>query len=442
MYKVKLYITLAILLCTTTIQAQEVLKLQLPQCRTMASENSELIKIAAENMVKANGEKRAARSARFPNVSASAIGVYREVELKEELYLPVLGTETYAYLPLDITIHGGVVASVMAEQPIYAGGKITAGNRMATIGQQMAQTNKDLKQDEIIYETDKAYYLYLQVKAKVDLAKEYEKLLKELVTVVDNSYQTGMVNRNELLKVHVKHNEATLQLQQAETGLKLAQMSLNRLIGVDLYTQLEINDSIANCFFDVNKLNNTGVDNRKEMQLMENQLKMAEQNTKSVRGNYLPTVGVSAGYNHVVAMMKDMDNFDNGRFIALASIKIPITTFGERKGKMSVAKADYKMRQLELQQAREYLLLETEQARLNYADAFTRVELSLEALEQADESMRISDDNYNLGMETIVNLLEAKTEWQKAYSNKIDAVTDFKVKESNLQRVANSLNLD
>ena len=442
MNKLNIYIALGFLLSISTLHAQEVLQLNLSQCRAMALENSELIKIAAQNMDKASGEKTAAKSARFPTVAASAMGAYRNTELQQELYLPVLGTETYAYLPLDITIHGGVVAGVMAEQAIYAGGKINAGNKMASIGQQMAQTNKDLKQDEIIYDTDKAYYLYLQVKEKVNLAKEYQNLLSELVSVVGNSYETGMVNKNELLKVQVKHNEAALQLQQAETGLKLAQMSLNRLIGVDLYTQLQINDSIGNCNFDVSKLSNIGVANRKELQLMQSQVEIAEQHTKSIRGNYLPTVGVSAGYNHVSVMLADMDNFSEGRFLALASLKIPLTTFGERKGKMSVAKADYNIKQLELQQASEYLQLETEQARLAYADAFTRVQLSFKTLEQADENMRISDDNYSLGMETIVNLLEAKAEWQKAYSNKIDALTDFKVKESNLQRVSNTLSLD
>ncbi len=442
MNKLKIYIALALMLSSRATLAQEVLKLNLQQCRTMAVENSELIKIAGQNMVRASGEKMAARSARWPNVSTTATGLYREIEFNEELYLPIQGSESYAYLPLDLTIHGGIIAGVTATQPLYAGGKIRAGNKMATLGEQMAKTNKDLKHDEIIYETDKAYYLYLSVKAKVELAKEYEKLLSKLVAVVNDNYETGMVKKNELLKVQVKHNEAVLQLQQAETGLKLAEMSLNRLIGIDLYTRLDISDSIGHCVFDANKGNNGRVSDRKEMQLMQNQVEMARQNTNSVRGNYLPTVGVSAGYNYFAVMLKNMDDLNDGDFIALANINIPLTTFGERKGKMSAARADYNIKQLELQQAHEYLLLELEQARLTYADAFTRVELSFEALEQADENMRVSDDNYSVGMETIVDLLEAKAEWQKAYSNKIDAITDFKVKESNLLRVTNKLSLD
>lgn len=472
MNKVKLYIAIALSMSAFVSQAQDSVQLNLQQCRIMAVENSQAIKIANENVAKANGEKMAARSAWFPNIEASAIGVYRNIEIKEEIYLPtavpnyatseldpnyalhpvtgeiILGPDgtpvfnTYAYLPLDITLQGGVMAGITATQPIYAGGKIIAGNKMTTIGEQMATTNKALQQDELVYETDKSYYVYLSVKAKVQLAKEYQSLLKELVTVVNNGFELGMTNKNELLKVQVKYNDATLQLQQAETGLKLTQMSLNRVIGLNLSTQLEISDSIDSYIFDINKLSAAQVDNRKELQLMQNQAELAEQNIKLVRGDYLPTAGVTVGYNQTIIAFENINDYNQGGLNAMGSINIPITTFGERKGKVAVAKADYNIKQLELQQAKDYLQLEIEQARLNYVDAYTRVELSLEALRQADENMRISDDNYSLGMETIVNLLEAKAEWQNANSNKIDAITDFKVKESNLLRVSNNLNME
>jgi outer membrane protein TolC len=156
----------------------------------------------------------------------------------------------------------------------------------------------------------------------------------------------------------------------------------------------------------------------------------------------MPTAGVTVGYNQTLLAFQKINDHNQGGINAMASINIPVTTFGERKGKVAVAKANYNIKQLELQQAADYLQLEIEQASLNYVDAYTRVELSLEALEQAAENMRISDDNYSLGMETIVNLLEAKAEWQNANSNKIDAITEFKVRESNLLKVANNLKLE
>lgn len=468
MKELKIIIIILILTSPFFVKAQnsDVLVLTLEKCRIMAEENSELVKIAEENILKANGEKQAAQSAWFPNISLTGTGIYNKNEINQELVLPtkvfdmstgelvpniainpmtgdpIIGPDgnpvfnMYAFMPIDITIQGGYIASLSAEQPVYAGGKIIAGNKMASIGKKMAAENKNLKITEVLFEADKMYYNYLSIKEKVVLAKKYQSLLKNLVAVVKDTYQTGMINQNELLKVQVQYNDATLQVQKAESGLELSRMALCRVLGVDFSTPIEINDSIGNVTSVVEDFSYDAKD-RIEYNLLQSNVEMAKQNIKMVQGDYMPNAGVSLGYNYFSIALQDMDNYDTHGFNAMASIKIPITSFGERKGKVISAKADYNIKQYELQQAEEYLQLEIEQARLNYLDAKTRVEMTKKSLEQANENLRISQDNYNLGMETIVNLLEAQAEWQKTYSNRIDALTDLKIKESNYMKVTN-----
>jgi len=447
-------------------QDNEKLVLNLEKCRVMATENSKVVKIANENIDKANGEKKAAQSAWFPNVSLSGTGMYNKNEINQEIILPteifdittgelvpniavnpmtgepILGPDgipvfnMYAFMPIDITVNGGFMASLSAEQPIYAGGKIVAGNKMANIGEKMAAENKNLKTVEVLYEADQMYYTYLSIKEKVVLAKKYQSLLENLVTVVKDSYETGMINQNELLKVQVQYNDASLQVQKAENGLELSRMALCRVLGVDFSTQIEIDDNIESITSSLNDISANAKD-RFEYKLLQSNVDLAKQNIKIVQGDYLPNAGISVGYNYFNINLQDMDNYDSHGLNVMASIKIPITTFGERKGKVKVAKADFNIKQYELQQAEEYLQLEIEQARLNFIDTQTRVEMTHKSLEQTDENLRISQENYNLGMETIVNLLEAQAEWQKAYCNKIDALTDLKIKESNYLRVTN-----
>lgn len=461
---------LTILFGINGIKAQDTtLYLTLKECRSMAIENSEMVKIANENINKAQGAKIAAKSAWFPNISVDALGVYSKQEFQQDIVLPtavpdlatgelvpnvmvdpgtgnpIIGADgnpvynVYGYLPFQLTFNGGAMAGISAKQPIYAGGKIIAGNKMAQIGENIAFANKELKEAELIYYTDHYYYQYLSVKEKVKLAKEYQQLLDELARVVNDSYETGMTNRNELLKVKVKYNDALLQVQKAETELALSQMSLCRVLGLDLNSSIVVSDSITNINFSLDSIDNFSATNRIEYQLLSEQVNMAEQKIRMTRGDYMPTAGVSLGYNFFMLGLDGMNNYNQDGYSIMASIKIPITTFGERKGKIKSAKADYNIKQLELEQKTEYLQLEIEQARLNYIDAYTQVEMAQVALEQAEENMRISDDNYSLGMETIVNLLEAKAEWQKSYSNKIDALTNYKIKESNLLRVSNNL---
>lgn len=457
--------------CLYSVQAQEKQVLTLDQCRNMAVENSEMLKIADQTIAKSENEKIAARSHFFPNISASATGMYNKNQFEKEIILPtkvfdpnqldivpnlfihpitgkpIIGPDgypifkTYAFMPLDLTIYGGVMAGVSAEQAVFAGGKIIAGNKMADIGKEMAIENKDLQKNKIIYETDRMYYLYLATKEKVKLAKKYKELLAELVKLVENSLETGMVGKNKLLKVNVQYNNATLQMQKAESGLKLASMALCRVIGLDLKTPIAINDSMNLIEFDEKKLSDTNrnVTQRLEYKLMQKQNLLAEQNLKMTRGEYLPTVGISVGYNYFNIFMEGtMKNYDTHGINALFSIKIPIVNFGERSGKVGVAKAELATQKLQFQQTEKLLILETEQAKLNLIDAYTQIEMSKEALKQAKENLRVSNDNYELGMETLVNLLEAQAQWQKTYSELIDAIADFRVKESDFLRITNA----
>lgn len=313
---------------------------------------------------------------------------------------------------------------------------------MASTGQIMANYNKQLQTTQLIYETDKAYYRYLSIRSKVRLAQKYQELLRQLVKTVSDAYETGMKNRNDLLKVQVKYNDAKLQLQKAQSGLLLSQMALCQTIGIPLNSPIAIDDSITINSSQFAIADSISVANRVEYKLLEDQVKMAKQNINLVRGQYLPSAGVSANYNRLEVGLKDMNNYSSNSFSLMGTIKIPLTAFGEGYGRVKSAKADYNIKQLELQKTKELLQLENEQARQNLINANTQVAMAREAVEQANENMRVTDDNYNVGMETIVNVLEAKLEWQKAYTSLIDALTELKVQQSNYNRITNKLTVD
>ena len=76
------------------------------------------------------------------------------------------------------------------------------------------------------------------------------------------------------------------------------------------------------------------------------------------------------------------------------------------------------------------MALEVEQARLNLRDARLRLEMAAPAMEQAEENLRVSSDNYEVGLGLLTDLLEAQAQWQNARSEQIEAVADYRLKES------------
>ena len=107
--------------------------------------------------------------------------------------------------------------------------------------------------------------------------------------------------------------------------------------------------------------------------------------------------------------------------------------------KINAAKIDKEITELELEKNKQLLSLEAEQARLNLQLAWERIRMNETALEQAAENLRVIRDNYEVGMETMSELLMAQTNWQQVYSELIDSRTDYKIKETSWLKATGKL---
>jgi outer membrane protein TolC len=447
---------------------QETMTLQ--QCREMALRKNENLKVAGKQLEKAETQKAIARTYRLPNFSATGLGIYQNKDFEMELILPtqkpnpltgvlepnllidpstgypVVGQDgnplfnMYAWLPLNVSLSGAYMAGIAMEQPIYTGGKISAGNKMADIGIEMAGENLTLQQMNTLEEADKAYWTYISVLEKVKLAQQAVNMLDEMVQKARNAHEVGLANRNDLLKVQVEYNNAQLNLQKAQNGLELSRMDLCRVTGLDFDTGITALDTIiqVSSLTDL-LLSNESVEQRPEYRLMQKNITLQEQNIRLAKAGFLPVAGIQAGYNHIGGIEFSGTDFSNSSLNVLASVKIPLFHWGEGMKKINAAKIDKEISQLEMEKNQQLLQLEMEQARLNLQLALERIRMNENALGQAEENLRVSRDNYELGMETVIGYLMAQTQWQHARSELIDSKTDFKIKETAWLKVTGRL---
>ncbi|MDY0078582.1 MAG: TolC family protein [Bacteroidales bacterium] len=439
--------------------AQEQMTLQ--QAREMALKKNENLKMAGKYFEKAEAQQAAVKTSRLPAFSAIGMGLYQDRAFEMELFLPtqkpnpmtgelepnimvdpstgnpVIGPDgnpvfnMYAWLPLDLNLSGAYAAALMLEQPIYTGGKISAGNKMANIGVDMAGENIALEQMNTIAETDNAYWTHISVAQKVKLAQQAVDMLSELVRKAKDAHEVGMADRNDLLKAQVEQNNAKLKLQKAKNGFELSRMNLCRITGLPLNTEiLAVDTAVSIQPLTALALENETISGRPEYQLLQKNVAMEEQNIRMARADFLPTAGVQAAYSHIGGINFNDTDFPYTSFNVLASVKIPLFHWGEGVKKIKAAKIDKEIKELELEKNSQLMQLEAEQARLNVQLAFERIQMNERAVEQAEENLRISQDNYEVGMESISELLMAQTNWQKAYSEWIDSKTDYKMKET------------
>ena len=427
------FIILILLIVTVTCSAQEVLTLE--QCREMALKQNKKVAAGNKQTAYAHYLVKSIRGNFFPNFTANSMGFYSNTDGGIKIAggnLPVFVQNTngqtlpngsFAYFPgttIEYNVGFAYSAGISLEQPLYMGGKIRAAYRMALLGEEMASLNKKLTQTDVLQQTDEAYANMVKATALKRVALMYHKLLKELMRNVENAKSQGLSLQNDVLKVQVRLNESELSLHRAENALHLASMNLCHYIGLPMITPIIVTETLP-MVPDVSTLC-TDISNRPEYTILKKQTEMAKQQVNMTRSEMLPQIGIGGTFSYLNGLKINNEKlFDKATVSLLLNVSVPLYHFGERMNKVKAAKAKLEQTRLEQENLNEQMQLQLMQSVNNFNEARMEVELTERSLSQAEENMRISKNQYDVGMETISDYLEAQLLWQKAYQQHIEA---------------------
>ena len=434
--------------------------LDLKQCREMALRSNKQVTITYRQAEKADYTLKSYKANVLPRFTGQAMYLFSGGDLKEntsEQFLPTYVPDAstgqlvpnilspgvdggmpvfnqYAYIPplsLELSLNNTWLAGVSVEQPLYMGGKIMAAYRMARIGKDIARINGQFTRTDIVVKTDEAYWQLVKVKELLLSAEKYRDVVAELLRNVTDACEAGMKSRNDFLKVQVKLNEAELMVRKAQNGLRLARMNLCHYIGLPLQAGIDAADTLAAGSPLLKALPSANVTGRPEYEMLSQQIEYKHHETKLVRSDFLPNLGVSAAYLYTDGLrLNDSKLFSNGSFSALFSLKVPLFHWGEGLNKVRAAKAEQTIAMLQREDALEKMELEAMQALNALDEASMEVELTQKSLLQAEENLKVSKDHYEAGLEPLADYLEAQAVWQKAWSDLISAKAGLRFNET------------
>ncbi len=331
---------------------------------------------------------------------------------------------------LEFKVGNVFTAGVGFIEPLYAGGKITAGYKMNKLGVSMAQNKVRLTEQEVLLNTDNAYVLCVRAKEMGGVARSYKAVLDELKKTVENAKKHGVRTQNDVLKVQVKLNEAELNILKADNAYRLAQMNLAQVIGMPLTERIEVTTDGLYIPTDNNVLfdGSTDISNRPEYDLLNQKTEMARLKIKLTRSDFLPNLAMFGSYSYLNGMKLMGERlFNTGSATVGVVLKVPLFHFGEGLQKVRSAKAAYQISQLEQQELNEKMQLELLQATNLLQEAALEIAVTNKSVEQAAENMRLSKRHYEVGTETLSDHLEAQALWQQANASSVEARCNYLV---------------
>lgn len=444
--------TLLLLMLGLGVNAQKTLTLS--DCRKMSLDYNKQNKISNLQIDKANHDVVTYRAKFLPHISAQGNYLFSSAEFEQTIpkmnipilsqaapHLPTGGMLVTPAIPLAFSLNNSWFAGVMLKQPLYTGGKIRSAFKMAKIGKDLSLLNRRLSNTEVLYETDKAYWTVVKVEELVVAANKYQEVVEHLLQDINNAFDEGMVSRNEILKVQVKLNEAKLQSKRAENGVTVAKMHLCHLIGLPLTEDIQIDSHDVEKTETVNIVSDIHL--RPEYQMLNKSLDLKYQEIKLARADYLPQVGVAAGWNYSDVLKFNGEKILTGNsFSALFSVNIPLFQWGEGISRVRSKKVEHQMAQLQREDASEKMILEMTMALNEVEESKLEVEMTQESLAQATENLNVSKDQFDVGLETLTNHLEAQTLWQKSWAELIEAKAQLRLSEVNYLRSSGQLYVD
>ncbi len=382
----------SLVLCVGTVSAQRTLSLE--ECREMALENNAKMKNARLDVEEAREGKKEAFTKYFPNVSAVGTAFKANHGMMDMSVIPGL-------LELSM-MDDGLLGGVTAIQPVFAGGQIVNGNKLADLALEVSRYQMRQSEDEVALTVERYYWQWISLHEKLRTIEIVESLVGSLYKDVEVAVGAGVTTRNDLLQVQLKKNGVASDRLRVENGLRLSKMVLAQYIGIgedDFEIDFTLPAEVPSPeLYRVS--HEEALPTTLSYKLLEKNVEAARLQQKLKVGQYLPTVGIGAGYwwggSHAI-----------------------------RKQKLQVKAAEYSR-----QNANELLLVQMRKLWNELEESYKQVKLSEESIATAEENVRLNTDYYKAGTVTLSDLLDAQSLLQQSRDQYTGDYTAYLIKRT------------
>ena len=430
-------ITLALLLAVGLgVRAQQ---LTLQQVRERALAHNIQMRTADNAIAQAREQKKEALTSYFPQVKATGIGFKSSTDIiKTDVGLAsVLPPSLAGALPANIAsalptsipvsaLDHGVIAGVTAVQPVFAGGQIVNGNRLAKVGVEASKLQRQVAKNTVVLTAEQYYWQIISLREKQRTLDAVASMLANLEKDASLAVKAGVGMRNDLLQVQLKQNEVQSNRLKLDNGLRLARMVLAQYIGagdsVDVAAPADI--TTLPPYPMIKEDHNSAVAATSEYQLLQKNVETATLQRKMEQGKLLPAVGAGAGYNYY-----DMGSgLDNNFAAVFATVSIPISQWWGGSHAVKRRRLAEENARQQLDDNAELLKIRMQKNWNDVDDAYKQLVLAKKSIEQSEENLRLNRNYYHAGTVTMNDLLDAQQQYQQCRDRYTDAYAALQTK--------------
>jgi outer membrane protein len=432
---------IAVLLFGSAVRAEQ---LTLDDCIELALANRASIIRARGSATLANWDKRAALGQFLPNVDASyrySKGKQQEIDPPDARVLSYDSSIVWHHVGSDSVR----ALSLTPNEIELSDAQDTGPNKVLTVSGSWSvlnlsnyfdyfasKANADAarldvisSEQDLIYSVKLSYYAYLASVENVATQEEAAKRSEEQLKLIQSKYDLGSASLSDVLKQKVQFGNDKLALLTAKNSVTSSHASLAYTIGIDPHGDVEFSTeySVREYEGTLDEAISFSLENKPAILSADRSVSASSRWVKSAQMRYLPSLslyGDLTWFNGTQAYPVVFDYSYRSHTIGFA-VNWSIFDGFFREREVSRAK-------INLNNARAGLADERNLAASGVKTAYLEIEqykeskaVAGENVAAAEEDLKITQEKYNLGAATILDLLDAQVSLKTAQVSLIQA---------------------
>ncbi|MDO4756077.1 MAG: TolC family protein [Parabacteroides sp.] len=452
LFKKKMWLMMIMLpaLALTRVEAQETLVLDIGQALKIALSENPTVKVADKEIEKKEYAKKGAYAALFPQINFSAD--YSRTLKKQVMYMDGfdMGSSGSTSLPegtempdmskgIEVGRDNNWSLGFSAGMPLI-NASLWKSLDISAVGVELAIEQARSSKISMVNLVKKSFYSVLLANDSYRVFKDsYDNAIVNY-NDIKQKYEQGTVAEYDLIRADVTVQNREPNMLQAENAVILAEWQLKALLGMDLETDIECKGHLTD--FENELLGDylatdTTLTNNSDLKQIDLQTKQLNFTLKMQKFDYLPTLSLSGSYmwNAMNNDFKFKDYRWNPYSVIGVSLSIPIFSGGQRYNKIKETRSSIEQLRLQREDTQRSLKLAIKQQMDNMTTCIKRFTASQRGVEQADRGYLIAQKRYDVGTGTLLELNDAQLALTQAKLNFNQAIYDYMVAKSDLEKV-------
>lgn len=341
----------------------------------------------------------------------------------------------------DLEVQFGVKNSLtggLSFSALLFDGSVFVGIQASRLARELAASQIGVTERDVRDQVNKAYLAVLIAKRNEEILRKNVINLEETLHETTEMYKSGFMEELDVKRLDYSLSNLEMELANVGNLIYATKNVLKLQMGYPMEDSIQVVESLDD-FVDQQAAvalmsEDYDFQNRPEYKPLFVAGELREMDIKQLRFGYLPTLSAFANYSQQL----QADKLANGKWfpssIVGATLEVPIFDGRDRAMKINRAKVRLQHHELDIESSKRAFQLEIDNARKDFVTSLNIVINGEENMDLAEDIYEVAQIKYREGVGSSVEMYQAESSFYQAQSRYINALYDFMVSKSNLEK--------